>query len=486
MKRSFLCISLCLVISGCMVGPDYNPPVQILPTHYSESQEDEMLPPLPEEDLAHWWTSFDDPFLNDLLAETLEGNFDLHIALERVCQARAQYWVQFTGILPEIDSDFQATRSRFSQSLANSAFIGPPIQSFFQTGFDALWEIDVFGGLRRAARSAYRTWEATRESARNVRITVLSEVAITYATICSLQMTTAIATETVLLDEELLNLSRERFQAGLANEQEVAGFLATFEADSASLATLNTSLQQTIYSLATLVGRPPETFLEEFEISRPIPTAIGKIPDGLPCDLLRRRPDIRSAERSLAASTEQIGVAVADLFPKFNLTGSSSSFSSNPLQGANVGYASNTFRKLFKAPSLIWGIGGLVTWPIFDFGQRLATVNIDISLEHQALLTYEKTVVAALQEVESDLVAYFNEEKRVHDLTQQTEANQRIFDLTSDLFQAGLSSYTQVLQAKEVWLTSLSALTTSQQALTSDLIALYKALGGGWECSYTP
>lgn len=486
MKQPLLLLSLSLCASGCLVGPNYRPPVELMPTVYSENREGETEV-IADEDLAHWWSSFDDPFLNELLAESLRGNFDLMIALERVCQARAVYWVQVTNFLPEIESDAQATHSRTSQTLANtSSFHIPPIQNFFQAGLDAIWQIDLFGGLRRAARAAHRTWEATAEDARAVRIVLLSEVAVTYTNICSLQQEVAIAAQTVRLDEDLLSLSITRFEAGLTNEQEVEGALATLDVDKAALLLLQTSLKQAIYSLAVLLGRPPETFLEQFIVDRPIPNALGKIPVGLPSDLLRRRPDIRSAERQIAAATEQIGVAVASLFPQISLTGSSSSFSANPLQGANFGYASNTLSKLFTAPSNIWGFGALVTLPIFDFGKRLATIEQQVSLEHQALLTYEKTVIAALQEVESDLVAYFNEQERLQNLSHEVEANRRTFDLVSDLYQAGLADFTQVLQAEEIWLTSFGNLTVSQQALTNNLIAVYKALGGGWECCYTP
>ncbi len=473
-------------MSGCLVGPNYLPPVQMMPDTFSEDRIMET-DTLVDEDLAHWWTSFNDPFLNELLEESLCKNFDLLIAMERICEARAAYWVQVTGILPELDSSAQATRSRTSQSLTSTSSLSlPPIQSFYQAGIDTIWQIDLFGGLRRAARSAYDTWEASAEDARAVRIVLLGEVAITYARICSLQTQVAIQEQTVELDKDLLQLTTARFEAGLAGEQDMDTALASLEADKAALKVLETSLRQTIYSLATLLGRPPESLLESFTIARPIPEAIGKIPIGLPSDLLRRRPDVRAAERRIAAATEQIGVAVASLFPQLSLTGSSSSFSANPLQGANTGFASNALCKLFTAPSRIWGIGGLLSWPLFDFGKRIATIDIQVSLEHQALLTYEKTVVSALQEVESDLVAYFNEEERFQNLNSAVQASHRAFDLTADLYQAGLASYSQVIQAQEIWLTALGNLTTSQEALATNLIALYKALGGGWECCYTP
>jgi multidrug efflux system outer membrane protein len=476
----------CILFSGCMVGPDYHPPVEMMPDSFAE---DRTVEPdrCVDEELAHWWTYFEDPFLDSLLAESLQGSFDWKIALQKIRQSRAAYWVQTTALLPEIDSDVQMTRSRTSQTLASTEMLNiPPIQNFYQAGYDAIWTIDIFGGLRRASRSAYDTWEATIEDARGVRIMVLSEVAMIYTNICALQQIEAVAVEMVRLDEDLLSLSESRFLAGLVDEQEVEMAVANLETDRAQLLVVETNLRQAIYSLAVLLGVPPESLLERFLCVRAIPSSFGAIPVGLPSELLRRRPDIRSAERQLAAATEQIGVAVAALFPQFSLTGSSASFSANPLQGANYGYASSTLSKWFTAPSRIWGIGILMTLPIFDFGKRWAAIGEQVSLEQQAFLTYEKTVIAALEEVESDLVAYFNEERRLAALLRETEATRRIFDLTSDLYRTGLASFTDVLTSEEDWLTAYTQQLSSEQALTTNLIALYKALGGGWECSYMP
>ncbi|MFI5344537.1 MAG: efflux transporter outer membrane subunit [Chlamydiales bacterium] len=492
-----------IALSGCKVGPNYHPPVTPMPEEFTENLEDQTFS-IADEDLFQWWAIFNDPFLNDLLEDTLWGNFDYRIALEQIVQARAQYWIQFTQILPELEFDFQASRFRTSQSFATAtpavAAAAPaaaatttkpaavpttaatisPIRNFFQTGFDAIWEIDLFGKLRRSADAAYDTWEATAEEAQAIKIVALSEVADTYATICAFQTKVGIASQIVDLDRELLELSESRFEAGLTNEQEVQGAIAALETDSANLFSLQAALKVNIYSLATLLGREPESLIGEFQENRPIPYAAERVPAGLPSDLLRRRPDIRSAERNLAAATEQIGVAVADLFPQLSLTGSSSSFAANPLQGANIGFSSDTASKLFDSASRIWGIGGLVTFPVFDFGKRLSAVDVQISLEKQAYLAYQKTVIAALQEVEQALTSYFSDEKRVQDLSKEALAYQRILNLVADEFEAGLADFSQVIQAKEAWLASINILTDSQQALTTDLIAVYKAMGGDW------
>lgn len=481
----FIILVMLLMVVGCRVGPDYCVPDTCMPGAFVEDKPCESA--VMDEDLVHWWEcTFRDEFLNGLMERALSCNFDLRIAIDKVCQARESYWVQFTSLFPEIDSDFQATRFRTSESFeANrvAARRGTGIastQNFFQIGLDAIWEIDLFGKNQRAARSAFFAWEATAEDARGVKITVLSEVANTYVMICYFQRKVELAMRLVEFDEGLLAMARERFQAGLANEEEVMVALSTAETDRAALSVYETGLKSSIYSLAVLLGVYPETLLCDFQICRCIPRACGKIPATLPSELLRRRPDIASAERTLAAQTEQIGVAVAALFPTISLVGSSSSFAANPLQGANFGFSSDMLRKLISGPSRIWGIGALVTLPVFDFGKRCANIEVQKLLTDQAYLTYEKTVITALQEVETALTTYFNEERRYVHFMNQSCADERNLSLVADQFQAGLVDYTQVLNAKEKWLVSANLLADSEQALGTDLITIYKVLGGDW------
>lgn len=497
MKGCISFLTFMVLLSSCKVGPEYSPPPTLTPTYFVENRPYETTP-VSDEDLFHWWEeTFNDPFLDQLLEEALQNNFDLRIAWERVFQARANYWIQFASILPDFEGDFQATRFRVSQSFASAraaaaaastttpttgavATTISPYQDFFQIGLDAVWEIDLFGKLRRNAQSAFDAWGATIEDARGIKITVLSEVANIYVAICYFQTKANFARQLVEFDEGLAAMSYERFQAGLANEKEVDESLSTLETDKAALNVFEISLKQNIYSLGVLLGRPPETLIADFSINRPIPIASGKIPETLPSELLRRRPDIASAERTLAAQTEQIGVAVAELFPTVSLIGSSSSFAANPLQGANVGYSSDSFSKLFNPKSRIWGIGTLVTFPVFDFGKRYANVDVQKFLANQDYLVYQKTVITAFQEVETSLSTYFQEEERLGHFSRQAEHDRRNLELILDQFQAGLANLSDVLQARGKWLLSANLLTDSQEAIDRDLIAVYKAIGGDW------
>jgi outer membrane protein, multidrug efflux system len=469
-----------ILLTGCKVGPIYHQPQNNMPAHFQENKCSQAC----DDRLFQWWKLFQDPSLDQLLAETVKGNFDLKIAIERIFQARAAYWVQFTEILPEFISDAQATRFRISRAFINNT-LNPllnPTQNFFQTGFDAVWQIDLFGKLRRAADGAFDLYQASEEDARNVAIAVLSEAAKTYMAIRSTQQKLSLTSALVEVDQTLEELAMARLLAGLGDEQEVQAAKANLETDQAQLISLEIALKQTIYSLSVLTGKTPECLRQEFSLQQPIPCALGQIPLGVPADLLRRRHDIRSAERQLAAATEQIGVAVADLFPSINLIGSSSSYAANPLQGANIGWSSDHISELFSRKSLIWGIGSLVTWPVFDFGNRCSAVKVQRFLCNQAFHNYQKTVITALQEVEQALVAYYREQDRQKALSQEAEANKRALDLNLSLYECGLADYTLVLQSKETWLSSLNNLTDSQEALAVNLIAVYKSLGGDWTC----
>jgi NodT family efflux transporter outer membrane factor (OMF) lipoprotein len=305
-------------------------------------------------------------------------------------------------------------------------------------------------------------------------------VAATYVAIRDDQAKIELVQQVIEVDEDLYELARSRFEAGLSTEQDVAAILGTLEVDRASLYALTISLKLNIYSLGVLLGKMPEAVLCNFLCPAPIPDSGGLVPAGIPADLLRRRPDILAAERNLAAASEQIGVAVSELYPTVSLIGSSSSFAANPLQGANIGWSSDKLNKLFDPKSRIWGIGALVTFPVFDWGKRCAGVDAQASIFRQTYLTYQKTVTTALQEVEQGLASYFNEEKRQQALDKASRAFYREFTLATDLYEAGLGDYTQVLRAKDAWISALEAQADSQAALATDIIAIYKAIGGDW------
>ncbi len=486
-------LGIFILLAGCMVGPKYHAPQTSMPDQFVEAKEGTIA--VSDNDLCQWWKQFKDPLLDTLIAEAVKTNFDFQIALEKIVQARAQLRVEGSYLWPEFDVNAVATRTRNSQNFFtqnNTTIPGAPgpnsllptYQNLFTVGFDAIWELDFWGKFRHAKKAAFYEWEAAKEDAQDVMISIISEVARDYIAIRALQQKVAILEKKVLADEEQVLLTKDLFQSGLDSEIQMDNLIAALESDMAEIPLLETSLKQTIYALAVLLGRQPESLASEFNSSKPIPSGFDKVPLGLPSDLLRRRPDIKRAERELAAATEQIGVAVADLFPHISLTGNT--FSGGSLLGGFYGYQSGKLNKLLKAPSRAWSIGPYVRWDLIDWGRTTGNIAIENSLQRQALLTYEKIVTISLKDVEGALVAYFEEQKRKMYLEDQVTANRRALILTEDLFQAGLASDLQVLAARKTLLDAENILIDSEQSLTSDLVALYKALGGNWECSYSP
>ncbi len=450
-----------------------------------------------EEDMCQWWKQFNDPVLDGLISEALQANYDLALAIEKIEQARAQYRIEKSHLWPEIDFNASASRSRISQNLfphpstpapagvsgtgGGSGFF-PVFLDVFQVGFDAIWELDFFGKFRRSKRAAQYSWEAMKEDAESVMISMVSEVAVNYVAIRALQQKIDLIQKKLEADEKELAITNALFQIGLDNEIQITTLISSIETDRAALPVLETSFKQTVYALAYLLGRQPEGLIETFQEILPIPSGIDKVPIGLPSDLLRRRPDIRSAERQLAAANEQIGAAVADLFPHIALTGIS--LGAGNRGGSSVGYESAELGKLFKWPSRMFSLGGSLYWDIFDFGRVRGNIAVQNSLQKQALLTYEQAVIASLQDVEGALVAYFEEQKRLASFAEKVEADRRTFEITEGLFQIGLANEIQVLEAQKTLFVSKSSLVESQQALAGDLIALYKAIGGNWNCTF--
>ncbi len=464
-----------------MVGPKYKEPEMCMPQAFEEMKNGEA-----NADLREWWKQFQDPVLDGLIAEALQANYDLRIALEKIEQARGQYRVEKSHLWPEIDFNATAIRSRISQNflpeqstpLGRKADFIPTFLNIFQVGFDALWELDFFGKFRHAKRAAYYTWEATKEDAQSVLLSMVSEVAITYVNVRALQKKIDLMRKKIEADEKELAITQTLFQIGLDSEIQNTTLISQVETDRAALPVLESSFKQAVYTLAYLVGRQPEGFFEIIQETRPIPSGSSKVPALLPSELLRRRPDVRSAERQLAAATEQVGAAVADLFPHISLTGIS--LGGGNQAGSSIGLEGNKLSKVFKSASRMFSIGANINWNVIDFGRVRGKIDVQNALQKEALLTYEQTVLSSLKDVESALVSYFEEENRKDSFMQKVAADARTLEIMEGLYDIGLANVMQVLDARKNLLVSESSQVESEQALTGDLIALYKAMGGEW------
>ena len=469
-------VGFSLLMFGCSVGPNYQKPDLGAPTNWLEGQQTGIKSEPAE--LARWWTAFNDPLLNSLVERAVQSNLDLRIAEGRIREARAVRASTAAGEWPTVDISGSYMRNRLSKNALSLPFSGgggisgfPGIdldQNLYKSGFDASWEIDVFGGTRRSIEAADANIEASMESRRDTLVTLLGDVAKNYIDLRGLQRRLAVAQANLNAQLETLDLTKIRFQAGLASDLDIAQAEAQVNSIAAQIPALESLLKQAAYRLDLLLGSRPGSLWEELSNEKAIPVPPPEVLVGLPSELLRRRPDIRRAERQLAAATAEIGAATADLFPKFSLTGT-------------VGLQSLSASDWFTGRSRFWSIGPTISWPIFDAGKIRANIEVRNAQQEQALSLYEKTVLNAFQEVESSLLNYAKEQLRYRSLVDAVAANRRAVELANELYFSGLNDFLNVLDAQRSLYASESDLAQSEATIASNLVALYKALGGGWD-----
>jgi NodT family efflux transporter outer membrane factor (OMF) lipoprotein len=425
---------------------------------------------LPPADAA-WWKTFHDPEFDSLIERALRSNLDLHMAGARVREARASRGVVAADYWPNADAAGSFTQERISKNGYPPFPPGTPLQAnVYQAGFDAAWELDVFGGTRRAVEAADAGISAAEYGRRDVLVSLLGEVGRNYVEARSFQRRLAITRSNIAAQQDILALTRDRFKAGLTSELDIRQAETLLAATEAEVPSLETGFKQSAHRLGVLLAQPPGALLEELSQEMPIPVAPSEVPVGLPSELLQRRPDIQRAERELAAATAQIGVAVADLYPKFSLTGDVA------LQSVSAG-------DWFSSGSRFWSFGPTAQWRLFDAGRIRANIRVQNARQEQALTQYEKTVLGSLEDVENALTAYAQENIRHQALARAVQSSQQALDISSQLYQNGLADYLRVLESQRSVYQNQDALAQSDSAVALSLVTLYKALGGGWEDS---
>ncbi|HXG50191.1 MAG TPA: efflux transporter outer membrane subunit [candidate division Zixibacteria bacterium] len=464
-----------LALAGCAVGPDYRRPETPLPARWGNASEPGIS--MESADLARWWTAFKDPVLDSLVERAVRSNPDLRLAEARIREARATRAATAAGAWPGVDVSGSYTRSRSSEHGSVSRSQGnatQPSQSLgveqdlFRTGFDASWEIDFFGRVRRSVEAADALIEATVEDRRNALVTLLGEVARSYVDLRGFQQRLAVTRANFKAQQDTLELTRVRFTAGLASDLDVARAESQVNTTAAQIPVLEAAIKQAAHRLDVLLGSEPGALWSELSKEAPTPTLPPEALVGLPSELLRRRPDIRGAERRLAAATAQVGAATADLFPRFSLTGA-------------FGLQSVSASDWWSAPSRFWSIGPTLRWPVFDAGRIRANIEVRNAQQEQALRQYEKTILTALEEVENALVSYAREQARHRSLLAAVAANRRAVEMANELYLRGLNDFLNVLDAQRSLYAAENDLAQSRAAMASNLVALYKALGGGWD-----
>jgi len=412
--------------------------------------------------LARWWTVLGDPVLTGLVERAVKGNLELREARGRVREARARRGISGAGLLPAVGASGSATKSRGSEELGGGAE-----RDLYSAGLDARWELDIFGGLRRSVEAAEADLEASREDLRDVLVTLLSEVALNYVDLRSFQERIAIAEANLDAQRETHDIVRWRFEAGLANQLEVDQSRLNLEQTRSQIPPLRTAALQALNRLSVLLGESPGSLRDELSGGGSVPVTPLEVAVGVPADALRQRPDVRRAERQLAAQTARVGVAVADLYPKFTLSGS-------------IGLEALEPGKLFSAGSRAFSSGPGFTWNVFSGGALRRNIEAQTAAEEQALARYESTVLAALEEVENALAAYAQEQARRQSLAEAAGAARSAVELSLQQYTSGLIDFQTVLDSQRSLLSLEDQLASSGSEVTSNLIRLYKALGGGW------
>jgi len=472
LQKKLLLLVPALLLGGCAVGPKYHQPEVAVPDHWTTGTNTTTLGPVTEQ----WWKSFHDPELDSLVASAIETNIDLRLAVARLDEARANAGVSRSGALPQITGTAAASRLRqITQGFVpGGPGKGGSLQtlsyetSLFSGLADMSWEVDLFGGIRRGVQAAAADFTAQQEDRRNVLISLLGDIATNYAQTRGYQLRLEIARHNIALQEDTLKLTRELVNAGQATERDAAQSEALLESTRASVPVLDSGLKIAIHRLSVLVGREPEALAAELADTAPLPLTPPEVPVGLPSDLLQRRPDIRRAEAQLVAATARVGQAQADYFPKLSLT-------------ATAGREASALHELTLGFGNVFSIGPSVSLPIFTGGKIRSNVAVQTARMQQAQATYESTVLTALEETDNALVNFGNEQERQDRLQAVVRASQTASKLAQIQYQAGLADFLTVLDSERTLFQNQDQLAQSQVSAITNLISLYKALGGGWQ-----
>ena len=459
---------LMLLVSGCQAGPDYVRPSLPQQDAFQTAQGTAALQP----ETVRWWQNLNDPLLVKTIERGIAENQSLKEAEAHVREARALRGVSAASLMPQADAIAGANHSRLSGTAGIVGQLPPGLinldQDFYQVGFDATWEIDIFGGRQAEVAAAAAREQAIIANYHDVMISVIAEIARNYMELRGAQRQLAVAQQNCDIQEKTLSLAKVRLDARIGTEMEVELSEALFERTRASIPPLNAQMRGSAYRLAVLAGQPPASLLDEFLASAPLPGSPDVVPVGLPSDLLLRRPDIRRAEDELRAVTADMASAKSDLFPKFYLTGAATPQSAK-------------FLDLFSANSFAWSLGPNISWPVFNGGRVRSAIAATEARQDEAVARYRQSVLKAMQEVETSLVGYAEGRVEGNRLAKSRESQSRAMALARERYESGIRDFFTVLDAERQLREVENSLAVNETQVMLNLISLYKALGGGWE-----
>ena len=417
--------------------------------------------------LAAWWKGFNDPRLDSLVDRAITNNHDLRIATANLKEARALRRLTTFDLAPTVQANAGYANSLLSKAAAPP---GTPRHAremeFYDASFDATWELDLFGRVRRSVQAANAQLASVEANRLDVLVSVTAEVARNYFELRGLQNQLAVARKNAGVQSETLKITQARLDGGRGTDFDVSRSRSLLNLTLSTIPPLEAAIQKTIYRIAVLTGQPPTALTSELSAPELLPPVMPAFALGDPATLLRRRPDIRAAERSLAAATARIGVATADLFPRVTFVGS-------------VGLEADTFAGLGKNGADTWNFGPRITWAALDLGRVQARIKAADARTEASLAFYERTVLTALEETEGALVDFGEEQSRQQFLETSAQASQKAADLAHQRYEGGVADFLSVLDAERTLLEAQDRLAASQTRTVTALVAVYKALGGG-------
>jgi NodT family efflux transporter outer membrane factor (OMF) lipoprotein len=479
-----LSLSLAVLFGGCshlpMVGPDYERPEAQEAKEWIEKDD----PRIKSEaaDFTTWWNVFDDPILDTLVERAYQQNLDLRIAGIRILEARAQLGIAIGNIYPQLQQGAgEYTRVGISEHAANTTDLLDLTYDDYRFGFDAAWELDIWGKFRRSVESSVGSLEASVANYDDILVSLTAEVARTYVQIRTFEERLAIARENVKIQERSLQIAEARFRGGAVTELDVTQARSLLRDTQALIPRLETSLRQGKNALSILLGGLPGEIDDIVSEPKSIPAVPAEVAVGIPAELLRRRPDIRLAERQLASQSARIGVAKADLYPHFTLFGSIGLRGSDAAITAAGGSSGSSFSDLWDSESIEWFAGPAFRWDLFNYGRIRNRVRVQDARFQQLAVNYQNTVLRAAQEMEDAMVGFLRSQEETGFLSDSVAASKRSVDLSLIQYREGLVDYQRVLDTQRFLTEQQDKFTERRGSVNLNLIAMYKALGGGWE-----
>ena len=465
LKLRAMLLAAAAIASGCAVGPNYHRPETPVDSHFANAGE----PGFAEADpVQQYWRGFGDPVLSGLVDDAVAHNKDLAAAAANLQAARAARRLAGFDLYPTVTLAAGYNKNLDSQQQLPGVDMHDRMFDTAQAGFDGLWELDLFGRVRRNVEAARGDLGAAAASLRDARVSVIAEVARDYFILRGLQDQLTLTEQNADNQLSSLKLTRNRLEAGRGNELDTSRAEAQWQTTLSSIPTLQATIATTMYRLSVLTGRQPNALTERLGTPVPMPELPAMNAIGSPEQLLRRRPDVRVAERRLAAATARIGVATGDLFPKVTFVG-------------EIGYSGPTIGELGDSPTRFYSFGPSISWAAFDLGRVRARISSSKALTDAALAAYEGAVLGALEDTEGSLISYGRAQSRRESLRIAAAASDKASSLARKRFEGGLIDFLEVLDAERTALSAELQLSQSRTDAATSLIAVYKALGAGWD-----